>query len=215
MARNIEGQVSDAATPGLPASSIPLVDNVFVRKPGPRSSKNLMSTVRTLGMPWASTVATERACGSGTSAWAWNASCLEITSVSNCDNTFKVSVKNIGNAAGEFAWQLGIGVPQGTDIPKGATLSQNFVKGDVVNIRWGKDNELVKTLEFVQPKDCPTATTSPAVPPAPPAAGPNDLPVTGASLGAPIGVAGVLLVGGVVGFFLVQAKRRRTEAANQ
>jgi hypothetical protein len=146
-------------------------------------------------------------------SWEWNASCLQITSVSNCDNTFKVSVKNTGVAAGEFSWQLGINPPTGTDIPAGATLSENFTKGDIVNIRWGKDNELVKSLEFVQPKGCvtPTPTTSAPEAPGPVLNGP-DLPTTGDSLTKPAvsGIAAVAL--GLLILGSMWLKRRRTAA---
>lgn len=113
--------------------------------------------------------------------WAWNASCLEVTSVSNCDNTFKVSVKNISTEDGTFKWQLGLGASTETDILAGATLSQTFNKGDVVNVRHGVSNELVKTLEFKQPV-CTTPTPSTPPTTAPPVGRDtsNDLPATGA-----------------------------------
>ncbi len=68
IARYIDGQVSETAIPLLAAISWPLADSMFVTNPGPRSSKKRISTVRTFGSPYASTVATESASGSGTSA---------------------------------------------------------------------------------------------------------------------------------------------------
>jgi LPXTG-motif cell wall-anchored protein len=91
-------------------------------------------------------------------------------------------------------------------------LSQTFNKGDVVNVRHGVSNELVKTLEFVQPKGCATPTPSPSGSPtsAPSTSDDNSgsggLANTGESFGgiavtaAGFGVGAVLiaLVGGVL-----------------
>ena len=143
-----------------------------------------------------------------THAWSWNASCLEITAVSNCDTTFKVSVKNIGVADGEFAWQLGLGELKNVEILKGQTLSENFNKGDIVNIRWGKEGNLVKTLEFVQPKGCATPTTA-APSTTPPVAAPT-LPVTGASMTLSIVTLAGLLLAGVVTAAYMRFRRQRT-----
>lgn len=151
--------------------------------------------------------------------WEWNASCLEVTSVSNCDGTFKVSVKNTSTEDGEFVWSLGLNDSTETKIEAGATLSENFTKGDVVQIRVGKDNEVVKTLEFVQPTDCATASPSPSVSaststptttaPAPVLNGP-DLPTTGDSLTKPAVTGGVALALGGLLLLSMFLKRRRT-----
>jgi hypothetical protein len=148
--------------------------------------------------------------------WTWNASCLEVTSVSNCDGTFKVSVHNTSTEDGEFIWSLGLNDSTETKIEAGATLSENFTKGDIVQIRVGKDNEVVKTLEFVQPKDCATASPTPVTPttsaPAAPQPQVPDLPTTGDSLTKPAvtGVAAIALGLLIVGSMLL--KRRRTGA---
>jgi hypothetical protein len=150
-------------------------------------------------------------------SWSWNASCLEVTSVSNCDGTFKVSVHNTSTEDGEFVWSLGLNDSTETKIEAGATLSENFTKGDIVQIRVGKDNEVVKTLEFVQPKDCATASPTPVTPttgaPAPaPQPQTPDLPTTGDSLTKPAvtGVAAIALGLLIVGSMWL--KRRRTGA---
>ena len=79
MARYIEGQVSEAAMPPVAAISRPLVDSVLVTNPGPRSSKKRISTVRTLGRPSPSTVATDSASGSGTSPRSRERACASAT----------------------------------------------------------------------------------------------------------------------------------------
>jgi hypothetical protein len=149
--------------------------------------------------------------------WEWNASCLEATAVSTCDGHFKVSVKNTSTEDGEFVWSLGLNDSTETKIEAGATLSENFDKGDIVQIRVGKDNEVVKTLEFVQPKDCATASPTPVTPttgaPAPaPQPQTPDLPTTGDSLTKPAvtGVAAIALGLLIVGSMWL--KRRRTGA---
>jgi LPXTG-motif cell wall-anchored protein len=139
--------------------------------------------------------------------WTWNASCLAITSDSTCDKGFKVSVKNTGVADGQFSWQLGLGEPKSVPILAGATLSENFVKGDVVQIRYGKDNNLLKTIEWVDPKNCsatPSASTTPPV-----LVGSNDLPVTGASLTAWFG-SGAALLAAAAGLGVYLRRRRNS-----
>ena len=147
-------------------------------------------------------------------SWEWNASCLEVTAVSNCDNTFKVSVHNTSTAPGEFTWSLGLEDTKTTPIEAGATLSENFTKGQVVQIRVGKDGDLVKTLEFVQSKDC--VTTAPSTSPAP--AGGNgtpDLPVTGAALTGTLYTGGglVLLAGAIIGFLVWRRRHEESKSA--
>jgi hypothetical protein len=72
------GQVSDADTAGLTMISWPFVDVSDVTNPGPRSSRNRMSTVLTFGRQSASTVATDIARGSNTS----DADCARATASS-------------------------------------------------------------------------------------------------------------------------------------
>lgn len=141
--------------------------------------------------------------------WHWNASCLEVTSVSSCDGTFKVSVHNTSVANGEFIWSLGLEDTKTAPIEAGATLSENFTKGQIVQIRVGKDNELVKTLEWADPKNCATATPAPTTSaPAPPAATP-DLPVTGAALQGTLWTGGALMlaVGAIIAFLVIRRRR--------
>lgn len=144
-----------------------------------------------------------------THSWHWNASCLEVTSVSSCDGTFKVSVHNTSVANGEFIWSLGLEDMKTAPIEAGATLSENFTKGQIVQIRVGKDNELVKTLEWADPKNCATATPVPTTSaPAPPAATP-DLPVTGAALQGTLWTGGALMlaVGAIIAFLVIRRRR--------
>ena len=84
MARNMAGHVSEAAMPPVAAISIPLMDSVFVTNPGPRSSKKRMRTVRMLGWPSASTVATDSASGSGTSPRSRERACASSTQCRAC-----------------------------------------------------------------------------------------------------------------------------------
>lgn len=149
-------------------------------------------------------------------SWNWSAACLEASAVSTCDDHFKVTVKNTSTADGEFTWALGLSDSETVKIKAGDSQSEVFLKGQVVQIRVGKD-ELFKSFEWTQPEGCttPTPSASPTTAPptttGPPAA---PLPVTGADASSAFLYGGVGVAGGVlmlIGAGIYWLRRRRDQ----
>lgn len=98
-----------------------------------------------------------------TAKWTWSAACLEVTSVSKCDNTFKVTVKNTSVGEGSFVWAVNLNKSEEILIKGKDEQSGNFNKGDVVQVRVGAD-QLFKAFEWVKPEGCTSTAPSSSAP---------------------------------------------------